>query len=240
MNTDREKIAARIQALLAKTVENGCTEAEALAAAELAGKLMDQYALSLSDVELRGEEVLRHEIVAGKKRGDSLAFVCNALAEYAGCKAWQATVKGAAPRYVFFGLRSDTQLAEYLFRVIGQALESEWVRYCTATYVADKRTARRAFELGMIDRIAKRLRALAAERREAVRASTGRDLVVVKGAVVEAAFRALSLRMRTSRTSTSIRNADAFQAGRAAGDNVGLHNGLNRSGATGPALIAAR
>jgi hypothetical protein len=30
--TEREKIAARIRALLAKTVENGCTEDEAIAA----------------------------------------------------------------------------------------------------------------------------------------------------------------------------------------------------------------
>ncbi|MFN3584870.1 hypothetical protein [Phenylobacterium sp.] len=33
--TEREKIAAKIRALRAKTVENGCTEAEALAAAGL-------------------------------------------------------------------------------------------------------------------------------------------------------------------------------------------------------------
>jgi len=52
MTTDHETAQARrsalldkISALLAKTQHNGCSEAEALAAAELAQKLMDKYGL---------------------------------------------------------------------------------------------------------------------------------------------------------------------------------------------------
>lgn len=47
MTPEREKIAAKIRALRAKTVENGCTEAEALSAAEMLAKLLAQYNMTL-------------------------------------------------------------------------------------------------------------------------------------------------------------------------------------------------
>ena len=39
----RDKIIAKVQALLTKTIENGCTEDEALAATEAAARLMEEY-----------------------------------------------------------------------------------------------------------------------------------------------------------------------------------------------------
>lgn len=48
---DAEKIARKIAGLLSKTVENGATEAEAIAAAKLAQKLMAKYHVSSVDVD---------------------------------------------------------------------------------------------------------------------------------------------------------------------------------------------
>ena len=48
---DRKKIKNRLMRLLAMTVENGATEAEALAAAEKAAKLMSEHNLSYRTVE---------------------------------------------------------------------------------------------------------------------------------------------------------------------------------------------
>lgn len=42
----------KIKALLAKTTANGCTEAEAIAAAEMAAKLMRRHQLEYSDLEM--------------------------------------------------------------------------------------------------------------------------------------------------------------------------------------------
>jgi hypothetical protein len=47
----RSALLDKISALLAKTQHNGCTEAEALAAAELAQNLMAKYGLSLAELE---------------------------------------------------------------------------------------------------------------------------------------------------------------------------------------------
>lgn len=54
MNTKREKLLDIIQALTQKTVGNGCTEAEAIAAAEKAQRIMEKHGLSLADLVLDG------------------------------------------------------------------------------------------------------------------------------------------------------------------------------------------
>ena len=55
---DREVVARRVRALLEKTTSNGCTEAEALAAAEKARALMDAYRLTQSDLEIAAEPIV--------------------------------------------------------------------------------------------------------------------------------------------------------------------------------------
>ena len=51
-----DKLKVRIQALRAKTIDNGCTEDEALSAAAKVAELLDRYDLSLTDVELRAAD----------------------------------------------------------------------------------------------------------------------------------------------------------------------------------------
>jgi len=64
--TELSKVKARIRALAAKTVERGCSEAEAMAAAAKVGELLDVYGLSMSEVELREEAcVQRRAAFAG-------------------------------------------------------------------------------------------------------------------------------------------------------------------------------
>ena len=53
--TARQKIAAKIKALLAKTVERGCSESEAVAAAIKAAELMAAHNLNVTEAELLSE-----------------------------------------------------------------------------------------------------------------------------------------------------------------------------------------
>lgn len=50
--TPRERLKAKIAALQTKTPENGCTEAEAMAAAGLAARLMAEHAFDQADIEM--------------------------------------------------------------------------------------------------------------------------------------------------------------------------------------------
>src|SRR3712207_9512789 len=58
----------RIQAWRAKTVEQGCTEQEALAAAEKVAELLDRHGLSLSELELRQQPCEGIGIDTGRRR----------------------------------------------------------------------------------------------------------------------------------------------------------------------------
>ncbi len=51
--TELARVKARIKALAEKTVANGCTKAEALSAAEMVGRLLEQYALSMDEIDVR-------------------------------------------------------------------------------------------------------------------------------------------------------------------------------------------
>jgi hypothetical protein len=59
--TDRNSIVEKIRALLAKTVENGATEAEMLAALDKASAMRDAYDISDEELALAKEEaVMQH------------------------------------------------------------------------------------------------------------------------------------------------------------------------------------
>ena len=64
--SERERIAARIRALRAKTVENGCTEAEAMAAAKKLAQLLADYNMTMDEADLRaspfGDHVHRNDL----------------------------------------------------------------------------------------------------------------------------------------------------------------------------------
>ena len=55
MTTNRDDLIEKVRALLSKTVDNGCTEAEALAALDKAHALMDAYEVTGADLQLTKE-----------------------------------------------------------------------------------------------------------------------------------------------------------------------------------------
>jgi len=73
-----DKLKTRIQALRAKTIDNGCTEDEALSAVAKVAELLDRYDLSLTDVEIREAPCERREYERGchlAPRNEPLLFV---------------------------------------------------------------------------------------------------------------------------------------------------------------------
>ena len=104
---DLEKLKARIQALRSKTVENGCTEEEALSAAAKVADLLDQYDLSLTDIELREEPCERAEFETRRKQSIPLDACIPAIAEFTDCKVWREKNQLGEFRFVFFGMRPD-------------------------------------------------------------------------------------------------------------------------------------
>src|SRR3954462_11165575 len=168
--TELSKVKGRIRALAAKTVERGCSEAEALAAAAKVGELLEVYGLSMSEVELREEACVQRRLATTGPQRLALRWLFPALLRFCECRGWT----DGRQDFVLFGLEPDVQMAEYLLRVIEGALAWEEARYRrSANYFASRLPAQavlRSFRYGFADRVAKRLDAMASDRNRAAEA----------------------------------------------------------------------
>ena len=164
-----DKLKTRIQALRAKTIDNGCTEDEALSAAAKVAELLDRYDLSLTDVEIREAPCERREYETHRKKRIPLDDCIGAVANFCDCRVWREKNQAGETRYVFFGLRSDIEVAHYLTELIDTAVRSELGRYKTTPEYRrfrhkERHMANASFALGMVASIADKLTAMKAGR----------------------------------------------------------------------------
>ena len=86
--TELTRVKARIKALAEKTVSNGCTEAEAMAAAEMVGRLLERYALSMEEIDVREDHCVRVEVPIGGRRRRPIDGCVPSIARFCDCKVW--------------------------------------------------------------------------------------------------------------------------------------------------------
>ncbi len=227
MTLDHDKLKSRIQALRAKTVTNGCTEDEALLAAAKVAELLDQHDLSISDLEIGEEQCERGIIETNRKQRQPIAACVAAIGEFCDCKVWQEKDEAGKIRYVFFGLKPGVEMARYVYDVVAAAMQTAWGTHKRGQrfirYADDERGS---FLIGMAISIADKLMAMKADRDESTRRTTGRDLVVVRHAVVETEFAKLDLNLRRGRSSGKKVAAGAYQAGQQAGQQFTIRKGI--------------
>lgn len=221
-----DKLRTRIQGLRAKTIDNGCTEGEALAAAAKVAELLDRHDLSLTDIEIREAPCERREYETHRKKRIPLDDCVGAIAEFCDCRVWREKDQAGEGRYVFFGLRADVEVADYLTEVIDTAVRSELGRYKTsADYQRfrhqERHLANASFALGMVASIADKLMAMKAGR-DQVNNSTGRGLVVLKATVVDAELEKLDLKLRTVSRASRMVSPMAYDAGGEAGESFAI------------------
>jgi hypothetical protein len=227
-----DKLTARIQALSAKTIANGCTEGEALAAAAKVAELLDRYDLTLGDVEMRQAPCRTLAFESRHRKRIPLDECIGAVAALCGCRVWREKGAGGQARWVFFGLGSDIEAAAALAELIDNAVRAELGRYKTSSEYArfrhqDRHLANASFSLGMIASIADKLSAMAAARQEAKRGS-GRDLVVLKTSVVDAEFEKLDLVLGPVGGGRRLVVPEAYDSGGAAGSALAVEPRLPR------------
>jgi uncharacterized protein DUF2786 len=225
-----DKLRMRIQALRAKTIDNGCTEGEALSAAAKVAELLDRYDLSLTDVEIREAPCERREFETHRKKRIPLDDCIGAVANFCDCRVWREKNQAGEARYVFFGLRSDIEVAHYLTELIDTAVRSELGRYkTTREYLQfrhkERHMANGSFALGMVASIADKLTAMKAER-DKVNYGTGRALVVLKAAIIDDELGKLGLRLRVQRGASRMVSTTAFEAGSVAGASLDINPGI--------------
>ncbi len=237
MTDNRKGIFAKIKALLSKTTENGCTEHEAMAALDKARQMMDAYDVTDTDLAFDGEKVTQERV--DRDPDDIRWTLCGSVAKFCDCRVWG---DGASRKIVFLGLESDAMFASWLIDTLerfvkrhslafladmGRAVGGETDLFGAPLNGADREHKRRSFVFGCVNRIAERLRQAAAERERVSGQSNGRSLVLVKGALVNDAFRALSLHLRTDRPRGMKADPYAFDRGRQTGDRASFGKPVN-------------
>jgi hypothetical protein len=225
--TELTRVKARIKALAEKTVSNGCTEAEAMAAADMVGRLLERYALSMEEVDVREERCVQLKVPLGGKQRRPIDGCITAIARFCDCKVWISRDE-VATSYVFFGFEADTTLASYLFHVIDRAMRTALKAFRgehPRLGGVSLRSASKSFQQGMAARVGYRLDAMHRERDANVAAqrSTGTALILVKHQVVEDAFRQTEIRLVSAGRLSGARQNGAFRHGLAAGDQVNLN-----------------
>ncbi len=229
-----DKLRTRIQALRAKTLENGCTEGEALAAAAKVAELLDRHDLSLTDVELRQTPCEERAYETHRKKRIPLDDCIGAIADFCNCCVWREKNAAGEGRYVFFGLRADIEAAHCLTELIDTAVRTELGRYKTGPDYRqfrhqERHLANASFALGMVASIADKLAAMKAERDGANEGGGRRGLVVVKTAVVEAEFAKLDLDLRSVPRASRLVSPPAYDAGDRAGAALAIDPGPRKA-----------
>ena len=222
-----DRLKTRIQGLRSKTIDNGCTEAEALSAAAKVAALLDRYDPSLTDVEIRNGQCEQRHYEARRNKRIPLDDCIGEIANFCDCRVWREKSQLGSARYVFFGLRADVEVAHYLTELIDNVVRSELGCYKNSAGYRhfrhqDRYVANSSFTLGMVASIADKLTVMKQER-DAVRNGTGRDLVILKASVVDAELAKLDLKLRTVSGATRMVSPMADEAGETAGASLAIN-----------------
>lgn len=148
---------AKLDALRRMTTTRGCSEAEALAAAEKAAQLMREHGLTDADLEF-GEEWVATRSTGRALRDDLWSCVAKVTNT---ASIWTAV--GSGRRVVFVGREPGPQIAAYLHGVLNPAIDRVLREYRKSRSYTARRSpkSRRAavgeFTVGMSRRLMIRL-----------------------------------------------------------------------------------
>jgi hypothetical protein len=235
----RKAVLKKLRAFSQRTVENGCTEAEAIAAAEAMQKLQHEYNMTLTDADILDAEYVTEKMQLGNQRMHPVIGCASGVSIFTGTKMY----KVGATLYIF-GEKHKVDNAIYLISTIQSAMELEFLNYRgTEAYLRETRyhhgqTIRSSFMNGMAHRLYHRLMQMHKELMQqdtTVSGLTGNSLVVLSDQALEEAFSREVPNLRRGARKTKSRSVNASAAGRSAADRVGLRAGV-RGGSAQRAL----
>jgi hypothetical protein len=225
MTIERSSLVDKVRGLLAKTVVNGCTEAEAMTALAKARAMIDAYEISETELALTKQEKAVLRQYGMDDRHDIKRFLSMAVAAFAGIKTWR---NAGPPRQkvglTLCGLSADVDFAEWLINHLSQFVANELTAYLFRSAVpkGQRRRIINGFTLGCCTRINDRLYALARESERTQRATLqSRALVLadIKREAIKETMTAAGIRL-TQTTTRRKSDPDARGAGAMAGDRA--------------------
>ena len=231
---DLDRLVQRIRALRAKTVEQGCTEQEALAAAEKVAELLDRYGLNLSELDLRKQSCEGIGVETDRKRRGPIDDCMTTIAAFFDCRVWAETSADATLRYIFFGLPADVQASIYLHDLIALAFVGETAAFQAGELYrsADsghRRSATNSFQIGLARGINQKLQTLRQARDAATGGSNGHALVPIKDSMIDDEMERLGLTFHRRSAARRRVLPTAYNAGKEAGERFEYRPGIEQA-----------
>ena len=233
---DLARVIERIRALRAKTTDQGCTEEEALAAADKVAELLDRYGLSLGETDLRHQACLGVGIDSARKRFGPLEDCVPEVAQFCDCRSWFERTPDGRIRAMFFGLPADVEAAQYLHERVATAIETETATFQRGVLYGrlvggGRQKATSSFQLGLSRGIGAKLVARKSERDTKTFKMSGRDLVPVKASVVEEEMAKLGMSFKQQGSARSrLVMPGAYEAGQVASGRFEVQSELENDG----------
>lgn len=247
-NAERDRVINLIRKMMQRTTGNGCSNSEMEESMAKIGQYMEQFDISMDEVEIRAGVCITHKVDSGVKKDGATLRLALPIAALCGVRIW--TNGGGKKRtdpniqLNFFGYEADVLMAEYLFTLIRDNMATETGRYMAVEVgkgwlePGKKKSMRFSFGYGYVNTITTRLYKMKRERDEALIAAGGsssRELIVVKAKVVEEqyAIKKSELRLRQKPVATYQRKnvGETYRAGEIRGHALDLNT---HKGAIGP------
>lgn len=235
LNTVKKKI-AKLMAL----GQNNASLSEANVALTKASSLMEEWGLTLDDIQLGQEDITYKVIDTGGKQRPVTNFMLVNLAEFLGVKVWVSSAnrydRNSTFRINVLGYETDVEMFEFFNKVLEATFEGEWDRYKeTAEYANANRmyhgkSIRTSFLRGFCNEVNEKLETLI-EEGQSFKTKSGTALVPLKMGKIEEHFaEEFGIRLRKRSGSTQSRTNSGYGAGKAAGGRVSFNKPVNGGG----------
>lgn len=217
----------KIQGLLSKTVDNGCSVAEAATSAALAQKLLDQHKLSIADIsDYSEDEPIEESYVSSFSGARSITWKENliyGLAKNNDCVMFLRKGCGEV-KYVLVGRKSDTQIVDYMFNVLVREIE----RICKvemARVGGRGKDWTNSFKVGAVQSIISNMNK---SKTEIKSTATGQALIKIESRMTDVKkWVDSNLNLKNKSASTININGSAYNSGMAAGNKITVNSGLS-------------
>lgn len=217
MTNNRESIFNKVRALLSKTVENGCTEAEAMIALAMAEKMMNEHEIIEDDLKLEDEAAVIDSMYCDRDPHAISWKLCYAVGKFTETYAF-----GYKKMIKFAGLRSDIDFALWLTQTLTKFVQTELKKYMWANGYqslkpANKRIVINGFVIGVTARISTRLQQMIAARATITNSTA---LVVAKNALIQEAIKDRDIKPSDNRGRKAKLYGAAYRTGLETGDKA--------------------
>jgi hypothetical protein len=215
---NRDALLTKIRALMSKTMDNGCTEPEAMAALAKARAMIDAYEISDEELKLSRKEaaILRLDPDGkrdphGIKRG-----LATAVATFTDTHVFYTPRVGLT----LVGFPADVQFGYYLLNSLQTFVQTELRSHLVASGApkGQRRHIINGFTIGCCSRISQRVLELCKPMPDTPSNSTA--LVVVKTQAIRNALEANGIKLKSGRSSRRKVDRASYAAGQAAGNRA--------------------